>query len=149
MEGRKLMTQATYYSKELKAYNELKESLHDLWAEMESGKVTLKQAHSSITSLDAWLSEWKKKPDDDDWNVNQKPKCEDEVFAIDDCTPHQYEEMREHVGSIFAKMWERELTMTEVRGYLKLYQLKAKDTIKEANVQRKLADKRRRENDNG
>ena len=91
----------------------------------------------------------RKKPDDDDWNVNQKPKCEDEVFAIDDCTPHQYEEMREHVGSIFAKMWERELTMTEVRGYLKLYQLKAKDTIKEAHIQRKLADKRRRENDNG
>ena len=58
------------YSYELKLYNELKESLHDLWAGMESGKLTLKQAHSSITSLNAWLSEWKKKPDDDDWNAN-------------------------------------------------------------------------------
>ena len=134
------MTQATYYSKELKAYNELKESLHDLWAEMESDKLTLEQAHSSITALEQWLKGLSFAPKSKD-----KSKREDEVFAIDDCTPHQYEEMRSHVGSIFAKMWERELTMTEVRGYLKLYQLKAKDTIKEANVQRKLADKRRSE----
>ena len=137
------------YRKELKAYNKLKESFHDLWAEMESDKLTLKQAHSSIISLDAWLCKLRKIPDDDDWNVNQKPKCEDEVFAIDDCDLHQYEEMRANVGSIFAKMWERELTMTEVRKYLKLNQRTAKDTIKEARRQQKLADKRRRENDNG
>ena len=143
------MTQATYYSKALKAYNELKESLHDLWAEMESGKVTLKQAHSSITSLDAWLSDLTWKKNDDDWNVNQKPKCEDEVFAIDDCTPHQYEEMRVNVGKILASMLERQLTMSQVRGYLKLYQRTANYAIKEARRREKLADIRRRENDNG
>ena len=83
------MTQATYYSKELKAYNELKESLHDLWAEMESDKLTLEQAHSSITALERWLKGLSFAPKSKD-----KSKCEDEVFAIDDCTPHQYEEMR-------------------------------------------------------
>ena len=81
--------------------------------------------------------------------MTQEPKCEDEVFAIDDCTPHQYEEMREHVGSIFDAMLEKELTMTEVRKYLKLYQLKANYAIKEARRREKLADIRRRENGNG
>lgn len=133
------MTKAPY-RKELKAYDKLKESFHELWAEMESDKLTLQQAHSSIISLDAWLSKLRKKiPYDDD------PKCEDEVFAIDDCTLHQYEEMRANVGSIFAKMLARDLTMSQVRGYLKVYQRTAKDTIKEAHIQRKLADKRRRE----
>ncbi len=138
------------YSKKRKAYNALKESFHNLWAEMENDKLTLQQAHSSILSLDAWLSKLRKKiPDDDDWNVSRKPKCEDEVFAIDDCNPHQYEEMRANVGSIFAKMWERELTMTQVRKYLKLYQRTANYAIKEARRRQKLADIRRRENDNG
>lgn len=138
------MIQATYYSKELKAYNELKESLHDLWAEMESDKLTLEQAHSSITALERWLKGLSFAPKSKD-----KPKCEDEVFAIDDCTPHQYEEMRVNVGSIFARMLERELTMTEVRKYLGLYQRTASYTIKEARRRQKLADIRRRENDNG
>ena len=138
------------YSKKLKAYNALKESFHNLWAGMENNRLSLQQAHSSIISTDAWLSKLRKKiPDDDAFFKDRKMKCQDQVFAIDDCTPHQYEEMRANVGSIFAKMWGRELTMTEVRKYLKIYQSRAKDTIKEAHIQRKLADKRRRENDNG
>tara|TARA_B100000214_G_C23863216_1_gene579079 strand:- start:526 stop:726 length:201 start_codon:yes stop_codon:yes gene_type:complete len=39
-----------------KTYKQLKESLHDLWGEMERGKVSLEQAHETIKALDLFLT---------------------------------------------------------------------------------------------
>ena len=52
-----------------KEFKQLKESLHDLWGEMEREKVSLEQAHEAIKALNNWLTNffvWGDSFDNDD-----------------------------------------------------------------------------------